>query len=85
MSQYNRLFNHTRIPEVDKDSLLSFKDEAPRHMVVMRNGHFYSLDAVQENGEVDKLLHVQCFGRHRCDVCIHVVMSFGSVLPSHLI
>ena len=53
MSQYGKLFNNTRIPVIDKDSFLSFKDEAPRHLVVMRNGHFYSLDVVQKNGECD--------------------------------
>lgn len=50
MSQYSMLFNNTRVPVIDKDCFLSFKDEAPRHLVVLRNGHYYSLDVVQENG-----------------------------------
>lgn len=52
MSQYNRLFNCTRIPETGKDRLISYKEESPKHLVVMRNGNFYSLDVVQDNGEL---------------------------------
>lgn len=52
MSQYDRLFNSTRVPEIGKDCLLSFKNEAPKHLVVMRSGQFYSIDVVQEDGNL---------------------------------
>ncbi len=67
MSQYDRLFNNTRVPEIDKDCLLSFKHEAPKHLVVMRNGQFYSIDVVQEDGEGLWLVQYlwDCLSKHQ--------------------
>ena len=49
MSQYSRLFSSTRIPCQDKDELTSY--EGSRHIVVMRHGNFYEVEALQRNGE----------------------------------
>jgi len=49
MSQYSRLFNSTRIPQPHSDELVSLGNQ--RHVVVMRNGHFYIFNAVQPNGQ----------------------------------
>ena len=48
MSQYGRLFNSTRIPQQGKDELKSFSDT--RHVLVMRNGHMYCVEASQPDG-----------------------------------
>uniref|UniRef100_A0A8C6ZRT3 Choline/carnitine acyltransferase domain-containing protein n=1 Tax=Nothoprocta perdicaria TaxID=30464 RepID=A0A8C6ZRT3_NOTPE len=42
MSQYSRLFRSSRIPKLNKDEL--FTSECSRHLLVMRNGHFYVFD-----------------------------------------
>ena len=49
MSQYGRLFNSTRIPRQRKDELVSF-DHANGHIVVMRKGRFYRVNAVRDDG-----------------------------------
>lgn len=57
MSQYHSLFNSTRIPKVGKDII--YQDAKARHVVVQRNGHFYTFDALDKNGYIlpaDKLL-----------------------------
>ena len=51
MSQYKRLFNSTRIPRQGKDELKA-SPGAP-HVLVLRNGHMYCVDAVQPNGNVN--------------------------------
>eukprot|EP00795_Rhopilema_esculentum_P002490 gene2490-18153_t len=50
MSQYKRLFNSTRIPLKEKDSLESFP--ADRHILVIRNGHFFTFDLLKQDGSV---------------------------------
>jgi len=50
MSQYSRLFNSTRIPELKKDRLATF--ESGRHIVVMRNGNFYVFDTITTDGKI---------------------------------
>ncbi|CAE1255869.1 CPT2 [Acanthosepion pharaonis] len=50
MSQYKSLFKSTRIPRPDKDELVSSPDS--RHLLVMRNGHFYTFDVLNENGSI---------------------------------
>uniref|UniRef100_A0A8C4JFL5 Choline/carnitine acyltransferase domain-containing protein n=3 Tax=Dromaius novaehollandiae TaxID=8790 RepID=A0A8C4JFL5_DRONO len=52
MSQYNRLFRSSRIPKPNKDEL--FTSECSRHLLVMRNGHFYVFDVLDS---VDNILH----------------------------
>ena len=52
MSQYYRLFNTTRIPVLGgADELVTHEEASCRHVVVMRNGQMYTLQAVQEDGE----------------------------------
>lgn len=48
MSQYSSLFNNTRIPEIGKDRL--YHDKTQRHIVVLRHGHFYTFNALDEFG-----------------------------------
>lgn len=51
MSQYGRLFNSTRIPKEGKDEFLT--DPDARHMLVMRNGHFYVFDVLNNEGHIE--------------------------------
>ena len=48
MSQYNKLFNSTRIPEIGKDRL--YTDTSANHILVMRRGHFYKFDVMDKEG-----------------------------------
>lgn len=50
MSQYPNLFGSTRIPETDKDRI--YRKADTRHIVVQRNGNFYTFDVLDENGYV---------------------------------
>lgn len=50
MSQYDRLFNTTRIPKAIKDELKTVKDG--RQILVIRNGHLFLFDAVNTDGSV---------------------------------
>uniref|UniRef100_A0A4W3J4N0 Carnitine O-palmitoyltransferase 2, mitochondrial n=1 Tax=Callorhinchus milii TaxID=7868 RepID=A0A4W3J4N0_CALMI len=50
MSQYHRLFNSTRLPQPGRDELLSLPGE--RHLLVMRNGHFYTFDVLGPDGGI---------------------------------
>jgi carnitine O-palmitoyltransferase 2 len=50
MSQYGSLFNTTRIPKVNKDSL--FQNESAKHMVVMKGGNFYIFDVFDRDGKL---------------------------------
>ncbi len=49
MSQYPSLFNTTRIPRKGKDEI--FRDPSVRHFVVMRKGHFFTVDLFNKDGE----------------------------------
>lgn len=49
MSQYGNLFNSTRVPELDTD--LIAQDTRARHLLVMRKGHFYVFDVLDESGK----------------------------------
>ncbi|XP_060083405.1 carnitine O-palmitoyltransferase 2, mitochondrial-like [Ylistrum balloti] len=61
MSQYGRLFNSTRIPKEGKDEFLTVPDA--RHMLVIRNGHFYVFDVLNDEDHIkspDKIMaHIQ--------------------------
>lgn len=50
MSQYPNLFGSTRIPETDKDRI--YRKPNTRHIVVQRNGNFYTFDVLDENGYI---------------------------------
>ena len=53
MSQYNSLFNSTRLPRVGKDELVSYEDSnATKHAVVFCRGHTYKLKCVTDEGRV---------------------------------
>ena len=61
MSQYGRLLNSTRIPRNGKDELVTY-DGSNGHIAVMRKGHLYSVNAVQENGKLTAyLVHSRIF------------------------
>lgn len=49
MSQYSRLLCSTRIPRRGCDELVSHPGHS--HVVVMRNGHFYSVPAAEADGQ----------------------------------
>ncbi|CAF0927076.1 unnamed protein product [Adineta steineri] len=51
MSQYNRLFNSTRIPKKDCD-ILKTNTENIRHIIVIKHGHYYKVNILEENGEL---------------------------------
>ena len=59
MSQYNRLFNSTRVPMKIKDELHSYPDD--RHIAVLRNGHFFTFDLINEDGNKVILKFTLCF------------------------
>lgn len=48
MSQYSSLFNSTRIPMINKDTLHS--KPSGKHIIVMRRGHFYKFDVLDDQG-----------------------------------
>lgn len=50
MSQYQGLFAGTRIPKRDKDEIERFKNI--RHILVMKNGHFYTLEVLDHAGNI---------------------------------
>lgn len=49
MSQYEGLFGATRIPEKGKDRI--FRTEDSRHILVIKQGHIYSVDVLDKDGE----------------------------------
>uniref|UniRef100_A0A8D0DVT5 Carnitine O-palmitoyltransferase 2, mitochondrial n=1 Tax=Salvator merianae TaxID=96440 RepID=A0A8D0DVT5_SALMN len=57
MSQYFRLFNSTRLPKLHKDEL--FTDESKRHLLVLRNGNFYTFDVIDRDGNIVKPSEIQ--------------------------
>nr|QFF91503.1 carnitine O-palmitoyltransferase [Potamotrygon motoro] len=52
MSQYYKLFNSTRIPRPIRDEL--FTNKSGKHLLVMRNGHFYIFDVIDQDGRITK-------------------------------
>lgn len=51
MSQYERLFSSTRLPKLDRDQLMSHH-ELIRHIVVIKRGHYYKVNILDENGHL---------------------------------
>ena len=49
MNNYRLLFNSCQIAKFGKDELREY--EGSKHIVVMRNGHIYTMDVIDENGE----------------------------------
>ncbi|XP_060847233.1 carnitine O-palmitoyltransferase 2, mitochondrial [Rhopalosiphum padi] len=50
MSQYSSLFNNTRIPMANQDIL--HNNTSGKHIVVMRRGHFYKFDVLDNQGNI---------------------------------
>ncbi|KAH9508189.1 Carnitine O-palmitoyltransferase 2, mitochondrial [Bulinus truncatus] len=50
MSQYKNLFNSCRIPRSEKDEL--FTDRNAKHILILRNGHFYVFDMLDKDGNI---------------------------------
>jgi carnitine O-palmitoyltransferase 2 len=48
MSQYNRMLASTRVPQPGKDKLVTYEDS--RHILVIHNGNYYTVDVVNETG-----------------------------------
>lgn len=48
MSQYERIFGTSRIPEMDKDRLVHAPNS--KHIMVMRRGNIYAVDVLDNNG-----------------------------------
>ncbi|XP_067645865.1 carnitine O-palmitoyltransferase 2, mitochondrial isoform X2 [Eurosta solidaginis] len=51
MSQYNRIFGLSRIPQNDKDILVQHKNS--RHILVMRGGNMYAVDVLDNIGNIE--------------------------------
>jgi carnitine O-palmitoyltransferase 2 len=51
MSQYDRLFNSTRLPKPDCDILVT-NSENIRHIIVIKRGHYYKVNILEKNGEL---------------------------------
>lgn len=49
MSQYQGLFGATRIPQRDKDVI--YRNETTKHILVMKDGNFYTIDVLDEDGK----------------------------------
>ena len=56
MSQYEGLFNATRIPKRGKDQIL--RDPTAHHVLVMRNGNFFVFDVLDSNGSILDPTHI---------------------------
>lgn len=50
MNQYKGLFGATRIPQRDKDVI--YRNETTRHVVVIKDGNFYTIEALDKNGDI---------------------------------
>jgi carnitine O-palmitoyltransferase 2 len=48
MSQYDRMLGSTRIPQPGRDKLVTYEDS--RHILVIHNGNYYTLDVINEAG-----------------------------------
>lgn len=50
MSQYQGLFRGTRIPNRDKDTI--YRNDSSKHILIMKGGNFYTLEALDTNGNI---------------------------------
>ncbi|KAL1129813.1 hypothetical protein AAG570_012757 [Ranatra chinensis] len=50
MSQYENLFNTSRIPELNKDRL--YHDSSRKHILIMKGGNLFSLNVLDESGTI---------------------------------
>lgn len=56
MSQFGNMFNSTRIPKLGKDVLRT--DPKARHLLIMKNGHFYVFDVLDKDGNILSPAHI---------------------------
>ncbi|XP_063860409.1 carnitine O-palmitoyltransferase 2, mitochondrial-like isoform X2 [Scylla paramamosain] len=56
MSQFGNMFNSTRIPKLGKDVLRTYPKA--RHMLIMKNGHFYVFDVLDKDGNILSPEHI---------------------------
>ncbi|XP_027219853.1 carnitine O-palmitoyltransferase 2, mitochondrial isoform X1 [Penaeus vannamei] len=73
MSQFGNLFNSTRIPELGKDRLKC--NPNARHMLMMKNGHFYVFDIFDRDGNILSPSYVHA--------CVSYIANSQSPPPSH--
>lgn len=66
MSQYDRLFNSTRIPKADCDILVT-KSKNIRHIVVIKNGHYYKVNVLDKNGELYPAKKIGAMMKYLCE------------------
>lgn len=52
MSQYHGLFGATRIPQLGKDEIQREGNDS-RHVVVMKSGHLFAVDVLDEDGNLE--------------------------------
>lgn len=52
MSQYKNLFNSTRIPRKNKDEIFKSDPKTNRHLLVIKNGEFYTFDILDTDGNL---------------------------------
>ncbi|KAM9108779.1 carnitine O-palmitoyltransferase 2, mitochondrial isoform 3-T3 [Megaptera novaeangliae] len=71
MSQYFRLFNSTRLPKPSRDEL--FTDDKARHLLVLRKGHFYVFDVLDQDGNIVSASEIQAHLKY--------VLSDNSLAP----
>ncbi|KAK7074876.1 Carnitine O-palmitoyltransferase 2, mitochondrial [Halocaridina rubra] len=73
MSQFGNLFNSTRIPMVNKDILKC--DPKARHIVFMKNGHFYVFDVLDKDGNIFSPSHLHA--------CVSYIANDQTPPPKH--
>ena len=66
MSQYDRLFNSTRIPKVDCDILVTNADNV-RHIIVIKAGHYYKVNILEKNGELFSTEKIAAIMKYLCE------------------
>ncbi|KAK3908474.1 Carnitine O-palmitoyltransferase 2, mitochondrial [Frankliniella fusca] len=65
MSQYEGLFNATRIPKKGKD--LIYRNPSAKHVLVMRNGHFFTFNVIDSNGHIMEPEYISSCIKHILD------------------
>lgn len=66
MSQYTRLFNSTRIPKPDCDQLVTH-NEPVRHIVVIKRGHYYKVNILDEEGRLYPAEKIAAMMKYFCE------------------
>jgi carnitine O-palmitoyltransferase 2 len=66
MSQYDRLFNSTRLPKPDCDVLIT-NTENIRHIIVIKRGHYYKVNILEKNGELFPAEKIGAIMKYLCE------------------